>query len=111
MTIGKWITGLPLLALLSAAQDRPAGEAVIRTSTRLVEVSVIVHGKNGAVTDLAKSDFILTDRGKPREISVISVQRGDDESVRPDLLLRNTFSNRRRGAPSSVTLILLDGLN
>jgi len=111
MPAAKWRTGLPLLALLSTAQDRPASEAAIRTSARLVEVSAIVHGRNGAVTDLAKSDFILTDRGKRQEISVFSVQYGEGGSARPNPLPRNTFSNRGRGAPSSVTVILLDGLN
>lgn len=111
MPTGKWITGLSLLALLSTAQDRPAAEAVIRTSTRLVEVSAIVHGKNGAVTDLTRSDFVLTDRGKPREISVFSIQYGEDGSARPNPLPENTFSNRRKDGHFSVTVILLDGLN
>src|SRR5579872_3457611 len=77
MHTAKWLGRIPLLTRVCMAQDRPVSEPVIRTSTRLVEVSVIVPDKHGAVADLAKDAFILTDRGKPREISVFSVQSSD----------------------------------
>jgi len=106
-----WIAGVVLLPLLSPAQDPRAGETMIRTSSRLVEVSVIVRGKDGTVKDLRKDDFLLTDRGKPRDISVFSVESGYAGPGRGELLPHNTFSNRAKSDLSSVTVILLDGLN
>jgi len=103
---------LALTAMVVRAQSPSDDGPVIRTSTRLVEVNVIVHDRNGPVADLTKDDFILTDRGKTRRISLFSV-----ESVtRPGKVVEppppNTFSNRVSGAgPANVTVVLLDGLN
>lgn len=107
----RWLTVVAFLPLLCRAQDPRAGGTIIRTSSRLVEVSVIVRGKEGAVKDLGKDDFLLTDRGKPRDISVFSVADGSTGFDRAGLLPPNTFSNRAGGDLSSVTVILLDGLN
>ncbi len=64
--------GLALLPIMLAVQG--SDDPVIRTSTRLVQVNVVVHGKNGPVADLTKSDFVLTDRGRRQTISVFSVE-------------------------------------
>jgi hypothetical protein len=40
-----------------------APQPVIRTSTRLVQVNVIVRDKNGPVSDLAQDDFKVFDKG------------------------------------------------
>src|SRR5579872_2663970 len=49
--------------------------STFRTSTRLVQINVVVRDKNGPVPDLAQGDFTITDRGKRREISVFSITR------------------------------------
>ena len=59
---------LALTAMVVRAQSPSDGEPVIRTSTRLVEVNVIVHDKNGPVADLTKDDFILTDRASDQSV-------------------------------------------
>ena len=106
--------GFVLLPILAAAQGT-GEDPVIRTSTRLVQVNVVVHGKNGPISDLTKNDFVLTDRGRPQTISVFSVE-SKRESPLPDQqrLPQNTFSNRqneRPNAATSVTVVLLDRLN
>lgn len=96
-----------------------AQSPVFRANTQLVQISVIVRDKDGPVTNLAKSDFILTDRGKPRTISVFSEHRRAATPSAPAETTRSlpvdTFSNRRLSdgpdVPASVTMILLDRLN
>ncbi len=88
---------------------------MLRVTTHLVQVSVIVQNKKGEpVADLTRDDFILFDQKQPQEISSFSV-----ESIRPlpapaQPPPAGFFSNRfeqKAGAPSSVTVILLDALN
>ncbi|HTW65794.1 MAG TPA: VWA domain-containing protein [Bryobacteraceae bacterium] len=84
-----------------------------RTSTRLVEVNVVVHDKNGPVGDLTKDDFIVTDRGKPRAITLFSRLAAHKTGDTP-ALPAGVFSNRPRrsnASPGSVTIVLLDALN
>jgi len=104
---------LALLPILASAQG--TGEnPVIRTSTRLVQVNVVVHDKNGPVRDLTKTDFVLTDRGRPQTISVFSVESMRELPRKEQPLPPNTFSNRQSGRPNaanSVTVVLLDRLN
>lgn len=89
---------------------------VLKTTTRLVPVSVIVQHKGQPVADLHKEDFEVYDRGKLQQIAVFAV---DTSAVTPRgaasaSLPPNVFSNRiaqRTGIPSNVTVILLDSLN
>ena len=101
---------LPILVAAQGASDDP----VIRTSTRLVQVNVVVHDKNGPVSDLTKADFVLNDRGRPQTIAVFSVESKRD-SPRPGQppLPPNTFSNQgeRPSGAMSATVVLLDRLN
>ncbi len=120
----------PLLALLLClslmatlpgpglfAQTKQEARA-IRTTARLVQVSVIVRDKKGApVTDLKPDDFTLLDNGQPQPISAFSLEvvrsEGSAAPVPAKPLPPNTFTNRQRGGatPVSVTVILFDALN
>ncbi len=106
-----------LAALGLAAQDAERGHAppVIRATTRLVEVNVVVEDKKGEpVSDLAVNDFALWDNGRQQPISVFSVESNRRRaSATPSPLPPRTFSNRdeRAALPGSLTVILLDGLN
>src|SRR5216684_759650 len=103
-------SGAPTQAQPQAKQEPP----VVRVTTRLVQVSVIVQDKKGEpVTDLTRDDFTLLDQGQPQMVSTFSV-----ESLRTLPAARpappNVFSNRfeqKTDTPTSVTVILLDGLN
>src|SRR5580704_8185556 len=102
-----------LAAIAVSAGDVPQGPT-INVSTRLVEVGVIAHDKNGSVSDLTKDDFVVLDRGKPQKISVFSVESTESAHQAAQPLPQNTFSDLPQyGAvtPRSVTIVLLDNLN
>lgn len=104
----------PALMLALAASCAPSQEPPIRVTTRLVQVSVIVHDHGGRpVADLQRDDFTLLDRGKPQKIAFFSVYSNQPARPAPTLP-PGVYSNRgvdQPGALSSVTIILLDGLN
>jgi VWFA-related protein len=113
---------VPLLimaALLAFAPVVGSQEStVFRANTQLVQINVIVRGKDGPVANLDKSDFTLTDRGKGRNIAVFAVHNSATlkaaAAALPADLPSDTFSNRPlsgAASPASVTMILLDRLN
>lgn len=118
-------TVLATLCLLAAgAARRPSliavpfpqeEQSVLRVSTRLVQVNVVVETRDGSpVTGLTADDFSLWDGGRPQKISFFSVHSGQPPSKALPPLPSGTFTNRleeHAGAPASVTVILLDGLN
>ena len=96
---------------------------MIKVTTRLVEVNVVVHNKKGEpVSDLTKDDFTLSDEGQAQTILFFSKQTS--EAPPADLpplapgIVSNRYANFTSGGaehlaplPSSLTVILLDGLN
>jgi len=98
--------------LVFAAQEAPV---VLRATTRLVQISVVVQDKKGVpAADLKKEDFQIRDNGKPQQITEFSVESNGKLPSAPEKLPDNVFTNQleqRAGTPSSVTIILLDGLN
>ncbi|MBS1857985.1 MAG: VWA domain-containing protein [Acidobacteria bacterium] len=97
--------------LLLAAATLPAARAqqVIRSTTRLVQVSVVATGKsNRALTDLRADDFTLTDNGVARPISVFLADTAPARTA-PSAPPPGTFTNRfPRGG---YCVILLDWRN
>ena len=104
-----------------ATPSTPGSEPVIKVTTRLVQISVVVHDHRGnPVADLKKEDFELTDQGRPQNISLFSVDSltapapsAKSGSASP-MMPRNVVTNRperRTGAPTSVTVLLLDMYN
>jgi VWFA-related protein len=96
----------------SAGQTRSTTD-VIRTTTHLVEVNVIVQDKNGLpVTGLKKENFTILDQGKPQQIAFFSATtptRGTPHSLAP-----NVFTNRydlEGYDPGATIVILFDALN
>jgi VWFA-related protein len=90
-------------------------ELVVRTTTRLVLVNVVVHDKQGRpVTDLTKDDFVLLEESKPQKIDAFSVESRIPEVQSNLSLPPNTYTNRLAGSSAAmrnVSLILLDSLN
>src|SRR4051794_21740833 len=87
-------------------QSKPADQPLLlRSNTRLVQISVVVHDRKGEpVADLKKEDFKLTEKGKPQTISVFSVESTGKLAAPPVKLPPHIFSNRlmeRSGVPSS----------
>ena len=101
-----------LLPALLAAQDVPA--PTFRTSTRLVQVDVVVKASRVPAKGLTKEDFQVFDNGKQQQISVFSVR---DLAVAQPVRRRlsaGAVTNRPQaeGAePVSATVIVIDGLN
>jgi VWFA-related protein len=99
----------------SQPQATASPPAPIRSATRLVQVSVVAHDKHGnPVTGLTKEDFVLLDEKKPQAIQVFSEQTNQLPDHPPAPLPPDTYTNRaeeQAGVPTSVTVILLDGLN
>src|SRR5580700_5109919 len=53
----------------------PSTAKPLRATTRLVQLSVVVHDKQGnPITGLTKDDFVIVDGKKPQPIQIFSVQ-------------------------------------
>jgi VWFA-related protein len=104
-----------LIAILLATSQGTAQTPLFRVSTRLVQVSVVVHDSRGdPVSDLKKEDFTITERGKPQQIGFFSMSSADRPAAPPAPLPPHIFTNtfaEHTGVPTSVTVVLLDLLN
>src|SRR5260370_32230838 len=104
-----------LVLILASQPATPQQESgTIRVSTRLVQISVTVHDKNGPVSGLKKSDFTILEQGKSRSVSLFSVTAAESQVQKAPPLPPNTFSNyieHHASRPSTVTVILFDTLN
>jgi VWFA-related protein len=87
---------------------------VIRSSTRLVQLSVIAQDAKGdPLTDLKKEDFTVLDEGKRQNIAFFSCG-APPPAAAPPALPSNFFTNRydlKGEDPGPVTVILFDSLN
>jgi VWFA-related protein len=105
---------LILAALAASAANPQAPDLVIRSTTRLVEINVIVTKNGVPVPGLKKEDFQVFDNGKRQEIRQFSEEtRAILPSAAAPFPL-GTFTNQleqRSGIPAAVTAILLDALN
>jgi len=88
---------------------------VFRSSAHLVQVSVVVHDSHGhPVDDLKKDDFLVSENGKPQQISFFWEESADKSAAPAAPLPAHIFSNviaQNRDVPTSVTVVLLDLLN
>jgi VWFA-related protein len=92
-----------------------AQQPVVRSGATVVQVTVVARDRKGAfVSDLTAGDLAVAEDGKPvtpilfREVGDHPKSPGDAAVIaRPP----NTISNATGGAPSDVTVILLDRLN
>ena len=98
----------------SEVSQENKSSTVIRTVTRLVNVSLVVTDAHGnPVKDLAKNEVTLLDEGKPQVISFFSAV--DDAQLLPikPTPAPDTYTNLRAGKaePPSATILLFDVLN
>lgn len=107
------------------APDTPPS-LTLHAETRVVQIDVVVTDSHGKpVGDLAKQDFTVFDEGKPRAISIFSINRGEVDlgqsppssaaaAPQSHSSASNVFSNRDPGPPAipgHSTVILLDETN
>lgn len=99
---------------MDSSEPSPAQQPVIRSSARLVQVSVFVQDAKGKpIAGLKKEDFTVLDQGKPQKIAVFSVEAAIPVKLNR-LLPKFVFTNRfdlRGQATDSVTVVLFDALN
>ena len=114
----------PVVADARSARPTPVAEGdpsnpVFRTTTRLVQVDVVVTDKQGKpIPGLAASDFAVLQDGKPQKVHVFEPHVGNALANKPDAaqnapkLPPNTYSNHPNDATAdSWTIILFDLLN
>ena len=112
------ICSLPTAGAQTAPGSPPADQTsiVLRSSTRLVQLNVVVQGKKGEpVTGLTKDEFTVLDQGVPQQIAVFSPRSAlPSGAAVATTVPANIFTNRydqAGAAPGSVTVILFDALN
>jgi VWFA-related protein len=100
-----------------AQPPRAAEEPVFRSTTQLVQFTLIALDRDGKpVTDLRPQEFTVEDKGKRRALAVFRFEGGPPEA-RPRTskpLPAGEFSNRPEsaaGPPRNITAIVLDTLN
>src|SRR2546429_6610855 len=97
-----------LSGLFLFAQAPDPTHPIIRVSTRMVEVNVVVHGKTGSVDNLTKSDFRILDKGKEQKIAFFSMNsaRRAQKATAPQPHAK--FTNRPVSGenPPSITVVL-----
>lgn len=102
-----------LLAALAATAAFQAPDPTFHAGTRLVEVEVVVRGRNGPVMNLTKDDFTLLDEGKPQRIDVFhagpSVSSAQTIPAPPGAVSNRGSS--ASNAPAGYTAVLFDQLN
>jgi VWFA-related protein len=105
----------PAPAKLAAVEAPSSSDdvAVFRTGTRLVQVDVVVRGKDAPIRGLTKNDFEITDRGKKQTISIFAVREAE-KTQQPVKLPVGVVTNRPLQSgpePVTATVILIDRLN
>jgi len=118
---GFSLAALVMLAGLAPAQEPPPEPAtdipatVLRVTTRLILVDVIVTDKDGRpVTGLTRDDFVLLEEGKPQTIAAFSFENPASRAAGwtpPSALPPNVYTNRPRTPPGPLIILLLDSLN
>jgi len=94
---------------------KPESELVLKVTTRMVVVDVVVHDKKDQpLADLEASDFTLREDGDVQQISAFSFQHPQAAAVAPAQTVTppNVFRNvphYRSGA--ALNILLLDALN
>jgi VWFA-related protein len=110
------VPGAPQAPTQAPANSTSANQQpnVIRSSTRLVQLSVIAaDAKGDPLTGLQKEDFTILDEGKPQSIAFFSCG-APPPAAAPPTLPSNFFTNRydlKGEDPGAVTVILFDSLN
>jgi VWFA-related protein len=94
---------------------KAAPNTTVSVTTRLVQVAVVVHDKNGQpLRGLTRGDFTVLDQGVPQTVAHFSEMAEQPPAPLPTPLASNVFSNRFEDvgpAPANAVVLLLDALN
>lgn len=102
-----------MLILAACLLAQPPEPPTFKTSTRLVQVNVLVLDKQGKpVSGLPKEAFTVTDQGKAQSIAVFQEERADRPVPPRPKLPPNVFLNTLQpGTHGVVSAVVLDSLN
>ena len=104
----------------SEQTSQPANPPVVKVTTHLVLVDVVVtDGSGRPVTDLKQADFEVKENGKPQKVVAFAFQPPPPPPVpgkpayKPFTLSPGVFTNLRNlnGEVGPPTILLIDGLN
>src|SRR5205085_916942 len=88
---------------------------ILRFTSRLVQLSVLVHNKRGSpIGDLTRDEITIFDNGKPQRLAIFSQPTVPTVTVPKPTSSLLSISNRdlrRTDRASAATIILLDTLN
>ena len=107
----------PTQASTQAQPQQPATTPVLKVTTRLVLVDVVVTDNNGKpITDLKQNDFEVRENGKPHKIAAFAFQPPPNmggNGYKPFALSPGVFTNLRNinGQVGPPTILLIDALN
>jgi VWFA-related protein len=97
------------------AQSSSDSAAVIRATTRLVQVDVVATDSSGhPIKNLTEKDFSITEDGKPQKLALFSFQQTRLEGgIKAPRLPAHVTTNRPEFRPPSgpPVVLLLDGIN
>ena len=100
------------MALMASAVAQETPETTFRSTTKLVEITVVARDKQDRpVADLKQDDFEVLDNSRPQ---VIRLFETDTKRKPSPAAAPGDFTNRTSSAPgerSGYTLLLLDALN
>ncbi len=109
----------PLLARAQVQQSSSDSATVIRATTRLVQLDVVVTDSSGhpPKDHLSEKDFTILEDGKPQKLSFFSFQQiegqGKRQVTQPPQLPPHVATNRPeyRRTVGPPVILLLDGIN
>lgn len=110
-------TGAVMMSAAAQTEQTPqagsAPGAVLKATTRLIQVDVIAQdGHGGAITDLTPEDFVILEDGKEQKLTTVTFQKSDGTKVQVQALPPNTFTNKPSfSARSTLNVVLMDALN
>lgn len=97
------------------SQNSNDSPAVIRATTRLVQIDVVATDSAGhPIRDLNEKDFLITEDGRPQKVAVFSFQQNKSEiMLKAARLSAHVTSNRPEYRPlqGPPVVLLLDGIN
>jgi len=101
------VMALSLIASVPAQEQQ-----TIKSTSRLVQVNVLVRDGNGnPLTNLTKDDFTLQVSGKPHPIQLFSAERNVTPSPPPAQPAPQILSNRTLPDQPNLVIVLFDELN
>jgi len=106
------LRGIALLLAVGGVAPPPQDEVVIRTTTSLVEVRVVVEDKDqNPIANLERSNFEILDNSQPRPIRLFAAYRGPNPPPLKSGADAEDASTSTSPTPSEYALIVLDWMN